>query len=249
MAVGVELQNITVVSEGNTLIENVSAFVPAGSLTFILGPNGGGKTTLLKCILNIIKYSGKVIFHGAKDNKIKIGYVPQKINVDRDMPLTVLEYLVSGFQKLPIFLGILPKFKKEALDVLKLTGAEGLIDKRLGRLSGGEMQRVLVALALMQKPDVLILDEPSGGIDISGETLFCGLISSIKKQLNITVIMVTHDIEVVRAHADNVILLKKTLRGSGTISDTLTDAKLKELFGIHDKEKKDCHFIGGEEHA
>ncbi len=240
MSVSVEINNVSVNYNGVSILENISANIPGGSLTAVLGPNGGGKTTLLKCLLNSIKYSGKIVYKSLKQEKIKIGYVPQKVETDRNIPVTVLEYLVSGFQTLPVVFGVFSKHKKEAEEALNMTGGLKLINKQLGKLSGGEMQRVLLALALMQKPNMLVLDEPSSGIDMSGEALFCGLISSLKKRLDITVIMVTHDIEVARAHSDNILLLKKTVRGSGSPSEMLKDQKLKELFGFHHKADDNC---------
>jgi zinc transport system ATP-binding protein len=244
----VRFENVTVKAQELTIIEDVNASVPRGKWTVILGPNGGGKTTLLKCLLDQTAYTGCVNFTQTDGSfKNTIGYVPQRFVYDRDMPITVGEYLASGIQKYPVWLGLKKSVEDKIKAVLEKTGAEELLKRMLGRLSGGEMQRVLLALALLKNPDILVLDEPSAGIDLSGEALFCGLINSLRAELKITVLMVTHDLSLAKAHADNVICLKKTVIAEGTPARTLTNENIHKLFGIHKHEKNDsCTYRGDE---
>ena len=142
------------------------------------------------------------------------------------MPLTVMEFLVMGIQKRPLWLGIRPSLKEHSLGLLAMVKAEHLASRRLGDLSGGEMQRVLLALALQQEPELLVLDEPSAGVDFQGEHLFCELLDELRAAKGFTQLMVSHDLGMVFHHATHVICLKRHVFAEGTPDEVLTQENL-----------------------
>ncbi|MBQ9336029.1 MAG: metal ABC transporter ATP-binding protein [Lentisphaeria bacterium] len=219
-----------------TILENVTATIPRGVCTAIVGPNGAGKTTLARSILGELPHTGTIEF--GVDGKFtprppRFGYVPQKLNFDRDMPLTVLEYLASGLVRRPVFFGVGRKFRAQAADYLEQVECLKLIDRPLGALSGGELQRVLLAQALMQDPDILLLDEPAAGIDFKGEQLLCELLEKFRRKLGFTQLMVSHDLSMVAAHAAHVICINRTVFAAGAPGEVLTQEVLHETFGLH----------------
>ena len=219
-----------------TILEKVTATVPRGVCTAIVGPNGAGKTTLTRAILGELPYSGVIEF--GREGKFtsrppRFGYVPQKLNFDRDMPLTVLEYLASGLVRRPVFFGVSRKFRAQAADYLDQVECLKLIDRPLGALSGGELQRVLLAQALMQDPEILILDEPAAGIDFKGEQLLCELLEKFRRKLGFTQLMVSHDLSMVAAHAAHVICINRTVFAAGAPGEVLTPEVLHGTFGLH----------------
>ena len=170
---------------------------------------------------------------GRNGKSLRLGYVPQRISIDRGMPLTVMEFLVMGIQKRPLWLGIRPSLKEHSLGLLAMVKAEHLASRRLGDLSGGEMQRVLLALALQQEPELLVLDEPSAGVDFQGEHLFCELLDELRAAKGFTQLMVSHDLGMVFHHATHVICLKRHVFAEGTPDEVLTQENLMALFGMH----------------
>ncbi|MFA6134017.1 MAG: metal ABC transporter ATP-binding protein [Phycisphaerae bacterium] len=233
-AAAVIFENVSVVREGVRILEGVSAAIPRGSATAIIGPNGAGKTTLLLALLGNLDYSGVIrVLAPREDRAVRLGYVPQRLEFDRGMPLTVMEMMVMGRQRRPLWLGIRPALKQQAAAMLASVKAEHLAARRLGALSGGELQRVLLALALQENPDILILDEPAAGVDIGGESLLCELLEQLRRQRGFTQIMVTHDLSLVTAHATDVICLNRRVRGQGPVATTLNERVLEATFGIH----------------
>lgn len=212
----------------------VSACVPPGRFTAVIGANGAGKTTLILALLGKIDHGGSVcIASPSANHSPRIGYVPQRFEFDRGMPLTVTEVLLMGRQRRPLFLGRSPSLRSEATDLLESVGAAHLADRQLGALSVGEQQRVLLALSLQRKPDLLLLDEPAAGVDYRGEQLLCGLLDDLRKRLGFTQLMVSHDLGVVTAHADHVICLNRRLIGEGPPREILTPEVLEATFGVH----------------
>ena len=231
-AIAVLFEDVCVTLGGVRILEKVSAAVPRGSATAIIGPNGAGKTTLLLALLGQVEYGGRILL-GNSHGGARIGYVPQHMDFDRGMPLRVLDMLAMGEQRRPLWLGTSGRLRREALRLLAAVKAEHLARRRLGALSGGEIQRVLLALAIQQRPEILILDEPSSGVDIGGESLLCELLDSLRREQGFTQIMVTHDLSMVTAHADHVICLNRRVLGQGPTSVTLTAEVLAATFGIH----------------
>lgn len=223
--------HVSVNRSGLNILDNVNAIVPKGSCTIIIGPNGAGKTTLLLALLGEVNYSGRISLGGGMG--LRIGYVPQKIAMDRGMPFTVEEFLSMGAQKRPLWLGISRRAKDECMELLEQVHAAHLIKRRVGTLSGGEMQRVLLALALEQKPELLVLDEPSAGVDFEGDRLFCELLDDLRHTKKFTQIMVSHDLGMAAHHATSVICLKRRVIAQGAPMDVLNGDVLEHLFGMH----------------
>ena len=177
----VTFANVTVSLGGNTILENVSARIPQGSCTAIVGPNGAGKTTMLLALLREVPFSGGIrVSRADEGQRLRIGYVPQRLQFDRGMPLTLLEFMVMGWQRSPLWFGVRPAYRDRAQKLLASVKMGGLEKRRIGALSGGEMQRVLLALALGQEPDLLVLDEPASGVDFQGEHVFCELMDKLR---------------------------------------------------------------------
>ncbi len=230
--IAIAFEHVSVSLGGVNILDDISASVPQGGCTAIVGPNGAGKTTLLKALLGEIPYQGTIQAYRSGSTH-RIGYVPQRLPFDRGLPLKVYEFLIMGKQRRPFWLGINKKYKKEAIDLLASVHAEGLANRSLGALSGGELQRVLLALALQQKPNLLILDEPTANVDVRGEYLFCELLERLRKELTFTQLMVSHDLPTVTHHATHVILLNRELVDQGPPQNVLTLENLSAVFGIH----------------
>ncbi len=231
----VQFDQVCVNVSGIEILYSVTAGVPWQSNTAIIGPNGAGKTTLLLALLNQISFRGSIVLSVPRglSRKPRIGYVPQRLNFDRGMPLSVLEFMVMGNQRLPIWLTLRKKKAAVAREYLNAVHAGHLENQRIGNLSGGELKRVLLALALQREPDLLILDEPDAGVDIRGEELCCELLGTLRKQKGFTQLMVSHDLSMVTAHADHVICLNHTVTGEGAPADVLVPGILTPTFGIH----------------
>ena len=230
-APAIVFDHVSVTRSGLNILDQVNASVPRGSCTVLIGPNGAGKTTLLLALLGEVNYRGTITLGGGRG--LRIGYVPQKLALDRGMPFTVAEFLSMGVQKRPLWLGISSQARKQALELLDLVHATHLIRRRVGTLSGGEMQRVLLALALQQNPELLVLDEPSAGVDFEGGRLFCELLEDLRKSQGFTQIMVSHDLGMVAHHATCVICLKRRVIAQGPPAKVLTGEVLQTLFGMH----------------
>jgi zinc transport system ATP-binding protein len=213
-----EVKNLKVVLGGRIILENLNFSVAKGEIFVILGPNGAGKTVLLRTLLNLLPYEGKFQWFPPD---IKIGYVPQRINLIEDLPLTVAEF----FQLKNIS-------EKEMLNSLKAVGlSEKFFHQQIGKLSFGQFQRVLIAYGISQNPEVLLFDEPTAGIDLEGEETVYKMIEKIAKERNLTILLVTHDLNVVYQYATNVLCLNKKAVCYGPPRKVLTKEKLDELFG------------------
>jgi zinc transport system ATP-binding protein len=232
----ITIENLSVTLGNHTIIEDVSAEIPAGKMTAVIGPNGAGKTTLLQCILGLVPFKGKIRIGGrdiTQQEHPSIGYVPQKMEFDRGLPLKVMEFLSLGGQKRPVIFGIGRARRDQFEHYLSMVNSSELTEKKMSDLSGGEMQRVLLAKSLCGNPDILFLDEPVSGIDVAGEKLFCDILDDIQKSTGKTVVLVSHDLSVVTSHADYVLCLNKRIKCSGTPIEVMTTDNLLDLFGPH----------------
>ena len=230
----VMFENVTVALGGNSILESISARVPQGSCTAIVGPNGAGKTTMLLALLGEVPYTGGIRISRADEGRhLRIGYVPQRLQFDRGMPLTVLEFMVMGWQRSPLWFGVRRVYRERALELLASVKVDGLERRRIGALSGGEMQRVLLALALGQEPDLLVLDEPASGVDFQGEHVFCELLDKLRCERGFTQLMVSHDLPTVTHHATHVICLNRKVAAEGSPREVLTAETLTAIFGLH----------------
>ena len=229
-----KINNIGVKIGNDVILKDVSIHIHCGELTVIIGRNGAGKSTLLKAILGEIEHTGDITFMDKKDNitkKIKIGYVPQSINVEKHMPTTVYDLFASCITYIPVFLRKDKKIYEEIKEHLEVFGADKLIDKSIGDLSGGELQRVLIAIATKPTPNLLILDEPVSGIDRNGIKEFYNIISKLKTEYDMSIIMVSHDLDLAKKYADKVILLDKQVIKEGKPEDVFKSLEFKNRFG------------------
>ena len=225
------LQNVSVTLGGATILANVSFEPAVGKLTAIIGPNGAGKSTLLRAILGLVPYTGTIERGRAADGRLlRVGYVPQRLEFDRGMPLSVLDFLCCGLQRRPLWLGHRRKARRIAAEVLARVGGSGWEGHPVGKLSGGEMQRVLLAMALADQPDILLLDEPVAGVDIAGEQLFCDLLGSLQHEGCYTMLLVSHDLSIVTEHAEYVVCLNQRIHCQGATVETLTAENLRALY-------------------
>lgn len=228
----IEVRNLGVLLRRVEILKEVTCTIPAGRTTAIIGPNGAGKTTLLLALLGLVPYTGTIHFHQTGGERPMMGYVPQRLDFDRGMPCTVQDLMALTMTRKPLWLGYRKSLEERVRQGLRKVGALDLAERFIGKLSGGELQRVLLAVALEGNPKILLLDEPTAGIDAPGEQLFCDLLSDIQTQADLTVILISHDLSVVSNHAHQVICLNKTVRCSGGLS-TLTEENLLKTFGLH----------------
>ena len=229
-----KIENLSVKIEKEEIIKDINIEVHCGELLMLIGRNGAGKSTLLKSILGEIEHTGTVTFIDMKENKkkkIKIGYVPQTLNIERDMPTTVYDMFASYISNKPVWLIKDKKLYKKIKESLQLFGVDKLIDKRIGNLSGGELQRVLLALATTPVPNLLILDEPVSGIDRNGIKDFYEILAKLKKEYDMSIILVSHDLDLVKKFADRVILLDKTVIKDGSVEEVFKSEEFIERFG------------------
>ena len=229
----VALENVSVTAGTDTLLSNVSLHIHCGQLTALVGPNGAGKTTLIRALLGEMPHTGAVRHEDADGRDfpaIKIGYVPQQLPFDKQMPISVCDLLAATMTKRPVWLGISKKTRAKVKETLAAAQADALLDRRLGALSGGELQRVLLAMALDPLPDLLILDEPVSGVDQNGLTLFLETVLKLTAQHHLAILLVSHDWELVRRYADEVILLDKTVRAVGTPQEVFSSEAFQTLF-------------------
>jgi len=202
----------------------------------ITGPNGAGKTTLLKAIAGEMPFTGEIFFHHYGDDnnkrvKPRIGYVPQKIAFDPAAPMTVEDLFALSLTSRPRWLFRDKNVRKTALDSLGAVDAAHLISRKLGCLSGGELQRVILSLALTPRPDILLLDEPVSGIDASGLNLFYAMISELRAKYDLSIVMVSHDLSRSAKYADRLIFFNRTVICGGTPGEVLRDGRVREFFG------------------
>jgi zinc transport system ATP-binding protein len=215
------------------VLEGLNAVVFRRSITALIGPNGAGKTTLLRAILGLIPFQGRIRFPAfAQKGGPVFGYIPQRLEFDRGIPITVLDFLTLPGQLTPVWSGRKRGLSAEAEEALARVEAVHLLNRPLGKLSGGEQQRVLLAGAIMHRPDILVLDEPAAGVDIHGADLFCDLLESLRDEMSLTLMLVVHDLSVVTQHADHVICLNRTIRCQGTTFKCMTPEALQETYGL-----------------
>ena len=214
----IRLDGVAVSFNGQPVLDNVQLSVQPGEIVTLIGPNGAGKTTLVRVVLGLLQPdSGNV----RRAPRLRIGYMPQKLHVDATLPLSVLRFLrlVPGVDR------------KRALAALAEVGAEQVIDSPLQSISGGEMQRVLLARALLREPQLLVLDEPVQGVDVAGQAELYRLISRLRERHGCGVLMVSHDLHLVMSATDQVVCLNRHVCCSGHPEQVSGDPAFIELFG------------------
>ena len=221
-----KVENLSVKFEEEQVLDNISFSVKKGDIFAVVGPNGAGKTTLFRALFNFIPYKGKIEWQEG----IKKSYVPQRLTVDFYFPISVLEFLTLKLKK---------EDREAIFEVLKNVGFSGdehhlekhLLDKKLGSLSGGEFQKILIAFALLDKPDVLLFDEPTSGVDIGSEKTIYHTLADLRKKTGLTVIFISHDIQMIYQYVDSVLCLNKEAVCLGGPSQALSAEILEKLYG------------------
>ena len=224
---------------GVIALKDISLSINAGEFVGVIGPNGSGKTTLCRAVLGLMApVEGHLhIFDCACDelrchHRAKIGYLPQKGVVDRNFPVTVLETVMMGrYGALGLFKRPGSKDQEIAIESLTHVGMERHKDTALGHLSGGQQQRVFIARALAQQPKVLLLDEPTTGLDMTAQHNVIELVEHLHDELGLTVLLITHDINMIRSRVDRLVLLKTRLYAAGPPADVLKPEILSEVYG------------------
>jgi zinc transport system ATP-binding protein len=212
-----KVENLNVKLENEEIIKDLSFEVKEDDVLTVLGPNGAGKTVLLKTLLGILPYGGEIKWKKGT----KIGYVPQRLPFIKDAPISIGEFFkLKGASE------------KEAREILNSVGFEKVfLGKKAGDLSSGQFQRLLIAWALLKNPDVLLFDEPTTGIDIGGEETIYTLLTKLKKERSLTILLVTHDLSVVFKFSNFVICLNKCPICQGVPREVLTSEALGKLYG------------------
>ena len=235
----IKINNLGVTLQNQVILENINLHIHCGSLNAIIGKNGAGKSTLIRAILDDIPHTGQIEFKDTKDGKmqkLKIGYVPQSINIEKNTPVSVYDLIASYKGRYPVFF---PKTKimyqkiKEALTIFE---AEDLIDKQVCNLSGGELQRVLLSMAIMDKPNLLLLDEPVSGIDRNGMELFYKTMEYLKNHYDLAIILISHDLDYVAEYADHVVLLDTKILKQGSVKEVFASPEFDQVFSTGNKE-------------
>ena len=218
----VKLENAGVHRSSKWLVRGISFEINQGQIVTLIGPNGSGKTTTAKMILNILNADEGLVTGNAN----KMAYVPQKISIDWTMPLRVID-----FMKLTSNLN-----NTQVNESLTMTGVDKLLYNQINSLSGGEFQRVLIARAIAKKPDLLVLDEPVQGVDFNGEIALYNLIKEISISLNCGILLISHDMHFVMSTTNHVICLNGHICCSGTPGSVVKNPEYIKLFGEHNSE-------------
>jgi len=220
----IQIENLNVSLGGQSVLNNITFSVKPQEIAVVLGPNGSGKSTLMKSILGLVPYSGTIKVFGKPTSKSlhHIGYVPQYFDFDRNFPITAKEFLM---------LSVGAGGDARVEEVLSEVGMIIFKDHMLGKLSGGQLQRVLIARAILHNPEILLLDEPTSGIDIEGVKDFYELVEHLNKTHRAAVLLVSHELSVAYKFAHTIICLNKDLVCYGEPKKELTEEVLKRLYG------------------
>jgi zinc transport system ATP-binding protein len=219
-------------------VEDVNLHLHCGEITVLAGPNGAGKTTLMRALAGELPYRGEILFHRYAQGPAprgamvpRIGYVPQRLSFDPAAPMTVEDLFALCTSALPRWLFRSRAVRAAALESLAAVDAAHLIERRLGSLSGGELQRVMLSLALTPRPDILLLDEPLNGVDAAGHSLFYDKISELRARYDLSVVMVSHDLPRSAMYADRLVFFNKTVVRAGKPSEVLSDDRVRAFLG------------------
>lgn len=226
------VENLSVTIGTDRILQGVNLHVHCGEMVALIGPNGAGKSTFLKAILGQREYEGVIAFSqpGQRSKKPRIGYVPQSPAFDPSDPVSVADLFACCMSKRPAFLGLSRGMRQTVLDCLDRVHGTDLADKRVGTLSGGELQRVLLALALEPMPNILILDEPLSGVDVEGMETLMDMLDEIRRTYDLSILMTTHDFSMLDRYADQVVLIDRGIRCQGTPREVLDSPEFARAF-------------------
>ncbi|MBN1448230.1 MAG: metal ABC transporter ATP-binding protein [Bacteroidetes bacterium] len=237
-AAAIEFRDVSVRYDRLPALEQVSFTIPEGSFWGIIGPNGSGKSTLVKTALGLLRpYRGTVRTLGRDPQDLgslraRIGYVPQYAELDFSFPLQVIDVVAMGlYGEIGMFKRVTRTHRQRALEALAKVDMEGFADRQISALSGGQRQRVLIARALVVKPTLLILDEPTAALDVGSAEGLYGWISELHGGDSMTLILVTHDVGVVSQYVDSIACLNRTLVAHGRPKDVLSNESLEKMYG------------------
>ena len=216
------------------VLHHVSFHLHCGEIVALIGPNGAGKSSLFRTILGQIPHTGTIEFQRAGGDRTRplIGYVPQSPSFDRGDPVSVFDFFAAAISSWPVFLPAPKKLRQRVVRCLERVHGEQLIDKRLGALSGGELQRVLLALALEPLPHILVLDEPLSGVDIDGERQLLDMLDEIRTRFDLSILLSTHDFATLDQYADKVLLLKNQILRAGPPAEVLSSPEFQAVFHL-----------------
>ena len=228
------VENMSVQIGSDHILKDVNLHVHCGEMVALIGPNGAGKSTFLKSVLGQQDYRGVIAFSepGQRSRKPKIGYVPQSPSFDPGDPISVADLFACCMSRRPAFLGIGKTMRAQILECLDRVHGKDLIDKRVGTLSGGELQRVLLALALEPLPNILILDEPLSGVDVEGMQSLMDMLDEIRKEYDLSILMTTHDFSMLDRYADQVVLIDHKVVCAGTPEKVLHSDEFRRIFHL-----------------
>ena len=236
----IELKDVVVKKGKDVLLDGINLNVLRNEFVGIIGPNGAGKTTLLKVIAGFERFMGTINLFGRKEGwrrsrktRLRIGYVPQQMQIDKAFPILALEVVMTGvIGRLGLFRSPGRKEKKKAINLMEMMHVDHLADRPLGQLSGGERQKVILARAIMQQPDILLMDEPTANLDIVVQKEFLNLINDIQRHKALTLCFVTHDFTMLPDKMQRAVLLNKgKIAFDGDIDTALSRETLSGLFG------------------
>ncbi|MEW6418616.1 MAG: metal ABC transporter ATP-binding protein [Nitrospirota bacterium] len=234
----IEIKNLTVKLNGREVLKDINLSLDEGRFIGIVGPNGGGKTTLLRAILGLIKpASGEILIFGRPPEKglrkgSIFGYLPQTIKVRPDFPVRVIDVVMMGrYGKIGMLRWPGEKDRRKAMECLSMMNVEEIKDVPFGQLSGGQQQRASIARALAGEPKILILDEPSTSIDVVGQEDFYHLLKGLQKKFGITILMASHDIGAITTYVDEIACLNYIFHYQGNPLGALNETVLTELYG------------------
>lgn len=226
------VQDLSVTIGSEQILHDINLHVHCGELVALIGPNGAGKSTFLKAVLGQRDYEGVIAFSapGQRERRPRIGYVPQSPAFDPGDPVTVADLFACCHSRRPAFLGLSKAMRAKVLECLERVHGEDLIDKRVGTLSGGELQRTLLALALEPLPNILILDEPLSGVDVEGMSALMDMLDEIRRTYDLSILMTTHDFSILDKYADQAVLIDRTVLKQGTPRAVLDSDEFRQVF-------------------
>jgi len=244
-----KLDHVSVNLDNTQILSDVSFQLNCGEIVALIGPNGAGKSTLLRTILGQLDYTGSITFSPAgapafrlgdptaKSTRPLVGYVPQSPSFARGDPVTVLDFFTAATCRWPVWLPITKALRAKAEACLSRVHAQELLDRPMGALSGGQLQRVLLALALEPVPHILLLDEPLSGVDAEGERQLMDMLDELRSQYDLSIFLSTHDFATLERYADQVVLLDERVLRTGPAGEVLASPEFYRTFHLREEKE------------